>query len=216
MSIRKQSEPGRLAAFGIVSVALLAVIIVFVSQQIDSAQSASTGAAMSMSVTSSNVALNGTFDVIVSADTIPAAGYVGIQAWIQYGATGLTCNGPTMLWTGSPNGNDGVVATLLSGNTGTGCSAAGLTGLIGPQPSNLKGDIYSFSFTCTSGDSSHVLVLEPYQGPNAGNGGSGYTDESLNITSAVPGPDLPINCGAGAPVDTPTPSGPGAQPTATA
>ena len=200
------------------------------------------GAAMSMSVDTAGtvtcdnkpedrvcVALNAEFDVIVSADAIPFTnGYIGYSAFLQYGDTGLTVNltgippippVATSLWP------DAESATFLCDDDGTGVSCGALTGLglfEPPPPSFHKGDLVSFSFTCASDDSSHKITLETLDSPNAGTSGASYAAwvpplptpplDPSNI-AATTGPDLLINCGAGAAEDTPTPGGPTLTPT---
>ncbi|MCH8066289.1 MAG: hypothetical protein IIC90_10780 [Chloroflexi bacterium] len=212
MSIRKPSKPGRLAAFGIVVVALAAVIIVFVNQQIDTAQSSIDGAAMSMAISQTVtcpggkaqgdvcVAINTSFTVTVSADAIPLTnGYVGYSTFIQYGATGLTFKSATSLWPDN--------AAFLTSEIGNGVTAGGLSGVIAPPASFHKGDLVSFDFNCTAGISQgHVLTLETLGGPNAGTSGAAYAPfpaGSVNI--AATGDTITLHCTNPIPPPTPTP-----------
>lgn len=197
------TTPRRLAPFALPPIIAIAIAIIILTwgPSSDSSEAATFGAAMSMSVDASQTAPcpvtkvsdetciknNQKFDVIVSADAIPTAGYTGAQAWIQYGVTGLVAKGVTLLWPDS----DGLL--YANGDTGSGVFAGALTS-IGPvaPPSFNKTAIFGFSFTCTAAASQHVLVLEPIGGPNAGASGSGYTF----ITTITPatGPNLLINC----------------------
>ena len=198
------TTPRRLAVAALVLAAFIGIaLLAFAAggNTTDRAEAATTGAAMSMSVAAGQATLcpstkvNGEicigfgakFDVIVNADAIPTGGYFAVQAWIQYGATGLVTKGFTMLW---PDGDPNLV---VSNDTGTGIAVGALTDLINPPLSFYKGAVFSVSFTCTTAASQHKLVLETLGGPNAGSSGSGFGD-GTTVTPAT-GPDLLVNCG---------------------
>ena len=188
----------------------LAVLVFSWGSSTDTSEAATTGAEMSMSVGAGETPCPATkvngevcfgtsqqFVIVVNADAIPDGGYVGGQSWITFGATGLVCDVVTVVWpdleTEVPGGG---------GFSATTCNGGGLTGPItAPVPSLHKGPLFSFTFTCTDEPSSHTLVLEPIGGPNAGSGGSGYSDGTTSIPAS--GPDLLVNC-IPAPTATPT------------
>ena len=140
------------------------------------------------------VGFNKKFDVVVSADSIPSGGYVGVQAWITFGNTGLTFKNSVATW---PD----CAAAGLASSTATSATRGCLTGLINPPLSSHKGTIFRFSFTCTATASQHTLVLEPIGGPNAGPSGAGYSDGNV-ATPAATGPNLLVNCVAPEPPGT--------------
>ncbi len=198
MLTQMQQESGRMAVAGLLLMAAVAAVLLIVAQQVNTAQSTVDGAAMSMSVASNNVALNGAFTVTVTGDAVPTTnGYVGTQAFLDFGATGLTFKQSTTVW---PECNAADVSQSTATTTGRGC----LSGLISPPPSFYKGDLFTFEFNCTSGDSSHKITLVSFNDPPAGTSGAAYADAALgNI--AVPGSFIIVNCGAGGTLPTHTP-----------
>ena len=199
---------------GLLSLPLIAIalaVIVFTwgsGSDTNTTEAATSGAAMSIAVDPLDavtcppekvsgetcVAINSAFDVILTADAIPAD-YVLAQAWIEYGATGLVFTNSFATWP------DISAVTFATTGTATGTHVAGLTALIPPlPPSNHKGSIYTFSFSCTSTPSSHTLVLEPSGGPNAGTFGALFGDGTSQFIPTT-GSNLLVNC-----VDVPRPS----------
>ena len=198
----------RIKVLGLLGLPLLAValaVMVFAwGSSTDRAEAETPGAAMSMSISPAQdcpaakdpgdvcVLPGGQFTVTVSADAIPLpAGYVGAQSFLQYGNTGLISKdvaGATALWP------DGLAATFLCNDNGTGIGCGALTGLIDPPASFHKGDLVSYGFTCTPGKTQgHVLTLETLGGLNAGTSGNEYAEfEGPNIPA--PSSSVTVHC----------------------
>ncbi|MCH8066606.1 MAG: hypothetical protein IIC90_12405 [Chloroflexi bacterium] len=221
MSIRMQSKPGRLATFGIVFVALAAAIV-FVSQQIDTAQSSTDGAAMSISAAPavaiecpatkvSNevcVGFDSKLIVTVNVDAYDLAlGYAGVAAYIFYG-TGAPDDlvfktmGINAAVPNDDGQNTGMSANILFTDFPLvgGVTGSALTALIprpdGTRPNLMyKGPVLDFSFTYTSTASSHSIVLQNVgDDPAAGNGSAIINpDASANVEVTV-GDKLLVNC----------------------
>jgi len=173
-------------------VALLALVTLAVVTQggtIREAQADTDGAAMSLRVDASQtigciggpvqgkvcVQLGAKFDVIVVADEVPLTnGYILAQVWIDYGSLGLADKqNITVQWA------DCDVATFLTAKDvgSNGLTAGCLTGLLPPQPASFyKGDLYSFSLTCTDTQSSNTISLLPTGDAIAGTSGAVYTE----------------------------------------
>ena len=152
------------------------------------------------------------FTLSVEVLKAPAAGYVNLQTFIDYG-TDLTYNkaataADEIVW---PDAS----GVILSGQTGpTFVSHSALTGLLPPLPvSTFTGTAVEISMTCSAGASSTVVELIPLADPRAGGQGAGFV-EADGITQTPASDTLTINCGAGA-VETETPTGPTATATLT-
>ena len=218
----------RIKVLGLLSLPLLAIalaVMVFAwGSSTDTAEAAVDGSAMGMTISPTQtcpgakdpgdvcVAAGSAFTVTVSADAIPVTnGYVGLQAYIQYGASGLSFKGAEVAqaWLDAAVPPEG--ATFLCSDTGTGVGCGALTGLIDPPPSNHKGDILVFTFNCTSGKSQgHVLDLQTLGGTDAGTSGNAYAEFSVGNIAAT-GEIITLNCTnpntpTATPTDTPTPT----------
>ncbi|MCI0890174.1 MAG: hypothetical protein J4O04_05150 [Chloroflexi bacterium] len=179
------------AVGGLLLLAMAVTMMVFaIGHSSDTTEAATDGAAMSLRVDASQttdclggpvqgkvcVGLGQKFDVIVVADAIPPNGYILAQAWIDYDDQGLAQKKNPV--TGRPNVTmiwpDGEVTTFLTAQSfGNGSSAGALTRLLPPQPASFhKGDIYSFSLTCTSTQSSSTINLLPSGDPVSGTAGA--------------------------------------------
>ena len=137
------------------------------------------------------VGLGQKFDVIAAADEIPPDGYILSQVWIDYDGQGLVHNpDPSPIW---PDLEPQTYLTIED-VTNNGTQAGGLTGLIPPQqPSFYVGDLFSFSLTCTTSQSSSKIQLLPFGDPIAGTSGTAYFD--VNIIPVIPALDgLIVNC----------------------
>lgn len=153
------------------------------------------------------------FDVIVVADGIPLTnGYMLVQAWVDYDSNGLVhkpavdpgtqrdhdvqcatgANNPCNLWP------DLQPLTFLTfhdlGNNGM--LAGGLTALGPPHPPSFhKGDLFSFSLTCTPTQSSHTLNILPSGDPVAGTGGAIFVEPLPSGISVIPSvTGITVNC----------------------
>lgn len=191
-------------------------VLAFTLVQEDSSEAAVDGAAMSLRVDPSQttscpggptpgkvcVPKNQKFDVIVVADAIPLTkGYRYAQVWIDYGNTGLVHKKNTqILWPDCEPNTFGTSQDV--GNNAA--SAACATNIFPPFPISIhKGDLFSFSLTCTAG--SHVLNLIPAGTQPANTSGGLYLDSNgLNVVPGSTG--LNVNC-SNPPVNlTPTPA----------
>jgi hypothetical protein len=146
-----------------------------------------------------DVRVGGSFKVSVNADAVPLAnGYVLVQAWLNWGATGLTFDSSATTW-GDCNAAD--VGGSDAENANRGC----LTGLLPASQfgSVIKGELFSFSLSCPAEKGSHAISLLPSGTAPAGTSGAQFTEFSTNtaIVPSVSGVD--INC-INAPTDTPT------------
>ena len=133
------------------------------------------------------------FDVIVVADAIPASGYIFAQAWIDYDDQGLVSKDNTQaLWP------DHEPITFLTINDAAhhGAQAGALTGLFPPDPlpaSFHKGDLFSFSLTCTQANSTSDIELVPANPHTANTAGSRFTEATgAQIIPEVSG--ITVNC----------------------
>jgi len=138
------------------------------------------------------VGLSQTFDVIVVADAVPMTnGYIFAQAWIDYDDQGLVHKKNTVaLWP------DCAPSTFLSSQneTANGASANCFTSLLSPQPASFhKGDLYSFSLTCTAGASASAIRILVLEAP-AGTSGAVFYEfgTNANINPTVSG--IMVNC----------------------
>ncbi len=205
----------RIKVLGLLSLPLLAIalaVMVFsMGHSTDTAEAATDGAAMSMAVSGGQtcpgakapgdvcVPIGSAFSVTVSGDAVPITnGYVGAQAFLFFGATGLTATGSSTIW-GDCAAAD--LGTLTATTVGRGC----LTGLISPPISVIKGALFQFDFTCTTGKSQgHQIDLETLGGPNAGTSGAAFAD-AVTGNIAVPGSSVTVHC-TNANTATPTPT----------
>ena len=132
------------------------------------------------------------FSVVAVADAIPANGYILMQVWLDYDNQGLVHKKNTLaLWP------DCELATFLTskdaGNNGV--VAACLTALFGSPPSFHIGDLYSFSFTCTTGPSSSQLELIPAGVAPAGVSGTLFVEFGITGAQLVPTVSgITVNC----------------------
>ncbi len=163
------------------------------------------------------VPLGAKFNVISVADVIPTGGYVLVNTWIDYDNQGLVtkpadatgvpvdnkCDtgvgDPCMIW-------DQAFGPFLTIDdvANNGYQAGATTAGIPPLPiSDYVGDLFGFSFTCTTTASTSVLTLiVGDQAPALTNGTfftEGGTDKQIN--PSVTG--LTVNCAPG-PTATPT------------
>ncbi|MCH8064569.1 MAG: dockerin type I repeat-containing protein [Chloroflexi bacterium] len=118
--------------------------------------------------------------------------------------------------------------TFLCNDNGFGVGCGALTGLLNPPASFHKGDLFVFSFNCTTDKvQGHTLTLEALGGPNAGTSGNAYAEFGGLITAArgntitlhCTNPNTPTPTPTVTPTATPTPTvtqgGPTLTPTAT-
>ena len=161
------------------------------------------GGAMSLSVTNTFLCPGGPvagevcvgqdqkFSVVAVADAIPANGYILMQVWLDYDNQGLVHKKNTLaLWP------DCELATFLTskdaGNNGV--VAACLTALFGSPPSFHIGDLYSFSFTCTTGPSSSQLELIPAGVAPALFSGTVFLEKITNAQLVPTVSGISVNC----------------------
>ena len=125
------------------------------------------------------------FDVVVNADEIPETnGYMFAGAWINYGddlgnqATSGEPKAITALWPDCPGSFFFLTASSdTGGNPNDDAAAAACASFDpGPQPSFYIGPLYSWTLTCTSGSSSHLVTLEAAGGPNADSFGARFAE----------------------------------------
>ena len=210
----------------------IAVMLFAFNPTTDTTEAATPGAAMSLRVDASDtfpcaggpvagkvcVPLNGKFEVIVVADGIDTGtGYILAQTWIDYDKSGLVHVTATDPSTPAPDvscatgvGHPCAFWPELAGATfltfedppNNGAAAGGLTGLINPLSSFHKGDLFAFSLTCTSGQSSSAINLVAINVAPAGTSGTHFKDVGNTVT--IPSlTGINVNCNPG-PTSTPT------------
>ena len=158
--------------------------------------------------------VNQKFDVMVVADGIPlTSGYILTQVWVDYDNQGLVhkpasdFNDPfCATGTRNPCANwpDLSGPTFLTTHdvANHGMTAGGLTAQVAPKPPSFhKGDLFSFSLTCTATQSASQLTIIPSGVAPANNSGSLFAGAAGTAIPAVTG--LTVNCVA----PTPTPTG---------
>ena len=191
----------------------VALTVFAIGPSSDTTLAATDGAAMSLRVPASDtfpcaggpvpgkvcVDLDAKFDVIVVADAIPNTnGYILAQAWIDYDSQGLVHKKDTqLLWPDCDPAASVIFQDEIVNGAQTGC----LTALIPPLPASFhKGDLFSFSLTCTSEASSSQIDLIPLGVAPANTFGSAFVD-LLTFGTQFPaaGTGITVNC-ASAPV----------------
>ena len=167
-------------------------------------QAATDGAAMSLRVDASQtvpcaggpvagvvcVPPGAKFDVIVTADAIPtASGYVLAQAWINWSGTGLTFKDSVTTW-GDCN------AANVGSNDAENANRSCLTELLPDDQfgSQIKGDLFSFSLTCTASVSTNTVELIGLNIAPAGTNGARFITFGTNVELPVQGSDIQVNC----------------------
>ena len=196
----------------VLAVAATAALTLFDSTN---TEAATDGAAMSLRVDPSQtigcaggppgkvcVSVNQKFNVMVVADGIPLSnGYILTQAWVDYDNQGLVHKPvPINLWP------DIAIPTFLTFHdvTNNGMYAGGLTALGPPHPPSFhKGDLFSFSLTCTATQSSSQIDILPSGDPVAGTSGAFFSEFSTGNQVIPSLTGLTVNCVA----PTPTPTG---------
>ena len=212
-----------LLAIAVALAVAVVVLVVFVHDSVSPAHADIDGAAMSLRVDVSQqtgcpdglvagkvcMGQGQKFDVIVVAATIPSLGYGLAQAFIDYDTQGLVHKKNTVaLWPDCSHDTFLVHQDESNDNASAGC----LTGLLTQPKSNHEGDLYSFSLTCTEGDSSSLIDLLPSGDAEAGTSGALYGEPSAvgsgRIVPKVAG--IIVNCvpcpPQGCPTLTPTPT----------
>ena len=103
------------------------------------------------------------FDVIVVADAIPAPGYILAWAFIDYDDQGVVNKDNTQaLW---PD-HEPITFLTFDHPPSHVAQAGAITGLVPPQPASFhKGDLFSFSLTCTQDSSTSDIELIPDSRP---------------------------------------------------
>ena len=142
------------------------------------------------------------FDVIVVADAIPPNGYFFAQAWIDYDSQGLVHKkNSQLLWPDCEPSKFLPSQNAAKDSASANCATAFLP----PPPRSVyKGDLYSFSMTCTAGGSSSQIDLIPFGQAPAGADGALYKDTTgIDFIPAVTG--ITVNCVT--PPPTPDPVG---------
>ena len=165
------------------------------------------------------------FDVIVVADAIPSNGYFFAQAWIDYDSQGLVHKkNSQLLWPDCEPSKFLPSQNAAKDSASANCATAFLPP---PPRSDYKGDLYSFSMTCTAGGSSSQIDLIPFGQAPAGADGALYKDTTgidfiPSVTgiqvNCVPPPPTPVPVGGivvdpelrALPLETPQPSEPSA------
>ena len=170
-------------------------------------EAATDGAAMSLRVDAAQtigcagspqgkvcVDANQKFDVIVVVDGIPLTnGYFLAQAWIDYDNQGLVSkSNTTTLWADC----DLAHFLTLEDVPNNGASAFCVTSLIQPAPPSFhKGDLFSFSLTCTATQSSSQITIIPNGVAPAGTGGARLVEAGASGTEHIPAvTGLTVNC----------------------
>ncbi len=132
----------------------------------------------------------------------PAAGYILMQAFIDYGQN-LTYKplpeADEIVWP------DLYAPSAIRAEPGPGLVLhGGLTSIAPPQPiSTFVGNVVELQMNCTSGSSTTEIALLPYNDPVAGTSGALFIDGNSVPIVPVVGP-LTVNCAAPTPTPTPT------------
>ena len=151
------------------------------------------------------------FTLAVDIVTAPAAGYVAIQSFIDYGGN--------LIYDidGQPAETEIVWADLdsrvaLRQSVGAGLvNHGGVSALIPPfLVSTDTGNFVEIKMTCSAGDTSTQVDLLPLGDHQARTVGAGFAlVDGILITEVIPKVSgLLIHCGAGGPLDAPTPTAP--------
>ena len=145
--------------------------------------------------TSCNVRLGSTFTLSVDGIGVPAAGYILMQTFIDFGANLVykpsEAPAEEIRW---PDCNGAILSQLSATTVSHGC----LSGDSDPLPvSNYRGNLVELLFTCPPTATSDELQLLPFEGPVAETFGSLFIKP--NLTRVVPMLNaLTVNC-TGAP-----------------
>ena len=212
-----------IAALPLLAIAI-AVMVFAIGHSSDTTEAATDGAAMSLRVDAADtfdcaggpvagkvcVGLGQKFNVIVVADAIPPNGYILAQVWVGYDNQGLTSKpfdnrrsrlrdpscaagliDPCSLW---PDLKAGVYLTN-DDVANNGMHAGGLTAVGPPHPASFhKGELFSFSLTCTTSASTSQIDLLPSGDPIAGTSGALFIEfgPGFRFIPSVTG--LQVNC----------------------
>ncbi len=196
---------------GIAVIIALLAVTAFMADQHDTASAADHGA-LSLSVpggdcsgTTCTVDQGAAFTLEAQIDTAPAAGYILVQSWIDFGSdlvykpTDDATGADELVW--DDNGcTVAVRATFVAAAVGHGCT----TGIIPPLPvSNFEGTLVSLAFNCSEGESSTEVQLLPVGAPVALTNGTEFKDpDNASITPKLT--NITINCGMGGGSPVPT------------
>lgn len=206
----------RILALGsAVVIALLAVTFFMADTLTSTTNAADGGPEMSLTVkdggtcegSTCTVAPGADFTLTVEIVTAPAQGYILAQSYIVFGAD-LTYT-PSALaldefsWPECTPASLPVRGQLDDESVLSGC----LTGILVRPVSNYAGNFLNYAMTCSSGTSSTEVQLLEAGHPDALTNGALFKDENdLEIVAKVS--NITVNCGAGAPPETNTPTGP--------
>ncbi len=214
------------AVAGVVSTLAVGILILSLATSGDSATAASGGPEMTLNVkggdcddlvrpTECNVALGATFTLSVDALAIPPTGYALLQTYIHFG--------PDLAYLPTASPAEEVTWPDCSANTtvrqqldftlpGSSISSEVVshscitTSTVEPFPlSSFVGNVLAIDLSCTPGDSSTLLRLLPFDHPIPRSLGTLLFDPNEIIVIPKVG-DLLLNCGAGGPLATATPS----------
>lgn len=147
------------------------------------------------------------FTLAVDIVTAPASGYVAVQSFIDYGddliydIDGLLAE-TEIVWA------DLEPRTAVRASLGAGLvHHGGLSGLIPPLPvSTDTGNFVEIKMTCSADDTSTQVDLLPLGDQQTVTSGTAFAERGP-FTQVIPKVSgLLIHCGAGGPLDTPTPT----------
>lgn len=209
----KQLSGNRLAAFGVAGT-VFALLLSFMLTA--AGAHAQDSGSMSIAIDGSGVDCNGNecivdngsdFTLTVNVDSAPSAGYIGIQAQVQfknliYAPTAEAVDEIVVAEDGFPGiplrSVDDALQTVTHGMT------AGTPPTF--NTSHFAGPIVVLAFTCTSDYTRNDVQLAPYS--DAGNTlGSGFKlPEEAGATNVPAGNSLLVHCGV-PPTPTPVPTG---------
>ena len=197
---------------GVVLLAASALVLVGAfTARLDGASAVSGGPEMRLTANGCTVdctfATGESFTLAVDIVTAPAAGYIAVESFIDYG--------DVLIYDidGQPAEDEIVWADLdirvaLRVSFGAGLIYhGGLSGLGSLVPvSTATGNFVEIKMTCSADDTSTQVDLLPYGDQQTVTSGTVFVEGDLHsqVTPKVSG--LVIHCGAGGPLDTPTPT----------
>ncbi len=152
------------------------------------------------------IPLGGTFTLAVEIVEAPAGGYIGVQSFIDYGDN-LTYDVQARPIESEIVWPELEPQVAVKASTGPGLiTHGGLSTILPPFPvSTYTGSFVELEMSCSAGETSTIVDLLPYRDFQANTSGSAFALPGGRDIAVVPGDALQVDCGAGGPLDTPTP-----------
>ena len=196
----------------VVLLAVFALVLVgALMARLDGASAAGGGPEMRLTangcIAGCTFATGESFTLAVDIVTAPAAGYVAVQSFIDYGDD-LIYDIDGQLAEDEIVWMDLDTRVAVRASLGAGLvNHGGLSGQIPPLPvSTDTGNFVEIKMACSAGDTSTQVDLLPLGDQQTVTSGTAFAEADIvtQVTPKVSG--LLIHCGAGGPLDTPTPT----------